>query len=450
MSTLLFVYAPAGPPLPYLLARAGAHGAIHTLLAGTPPPDHRALLERHCASVISLAPGERNDNFGLQERIVASARAVGADAILSFSELVVPPVAGAAAELGLRGAGPNVWQTRDKWAMREAYVRAGLRSPRYRRVESRDELLAAGEALGYPYVLKATGGAASVGHTIPNSPAEAIAGWESARALLARFAALEPSFTIDELREPAFIAEEIVQATVAGWFDDERFGDYVSVEALVCDGVFHPLGITTRLPTVHPFTERGNHVPCVLSDEAQQAIARTARTAVDALGLQFCGTHTEIKLLAGGELCVIETAARYPGTTNMMQIEEVYGVDGIGLLVEALLTGRAERAPRVMPTGPGRGATANLALLPLDDRGTPWTEPHRLAAVPWETLISPGTKIDPVWLKGLVEGDPIAPYDPIQGALNTFGLAYLTGADVATLLHDQYEIMRRLPKFFAA
>ena len=133
----------------------------------------------------------------------------------------------------------------------------------------------------------------------------------------------------------------------SGW------GDYVSVEGVVVDGDFHPVCLSGRMPTVAPFTERAGITPAPLPHDAQERIMALARDAVDALGLRNCGTHTEIKLGADGRMWVIETAARFGGAMTVPQIEEVFGLDLIGMLVDHLL---GRRCPG--PPGPHAGGGA--------------------------------------------------------------------------------------------
>ena len=49
-----------------------------------------------------------------------------------------------------------------------------------------------------------------------------------------------------------WLVEEIVPGSTDGWYAEPGYGDYVSVEGIVADGVYHPLCITGRLPPVPP------------------------------------------------------------------------------------------------------------------------------------------------------------------------------------------------------
>lgn len=101
MSTVLFVHAKGGPPLGYALSRVAARSAVHLLALSTIPPTVAPAVERLCHSVRGPAETERDDLVSL---IVSRAEAVGADAVVTFSEYAVVAVAEACAKLGLAGS----------------------------------------------------------------------------------------------------------------------------------------------------------------------------------------------------------------------------------------------------------------------------------------------------------------------------------------------------------
>ena len=47
------------------------------------------------------------------------------------------------------------------------------------------------------------------------------------------------------------IAESLIEATTNSWFEDDRYGDYLSVEGMVIKGQYSPLAITTDC-RLHP------------------------------------------------------------------------------------------------------------------------------------------------------------------------------------------------------
>jgi hypothetical protein len=448
MKRILFVFGGLGPPTSYVLPRVKRHGDIYVYLAGQPSTVNQQILETYATAFVQGDDWQGGEigNDELRTRLVAVGRKIRADAIVTFDEFRMVPVAEAAIELGLRGAGPHVRLARDKWEMRQAFTAAGIPSPRFAFVDSVASLTSACDVLRFPFVMKSTAGAASLGHSIVGSREDAVRHWQGARATLRAYGAKNTFHSLEEFREPSFIAEEIIAGTTRSWYPDNLgYGDYLSVEGLVCDGEYHPFGITARMPTIYPFTEVANQTPCVLSEAMQHMIAESARDAVLAMRSEFCGTHTEIKLMNDHGLCVIETAARLAGCYNVPQLERVYGTDLVDVLIEVLLQGKSDRLPGRMYTGPGNGAAGTLTLLPVDEHGVPWDVPPSFhSAIDWPRLISAHTTVELDWGKLIGEASPIARYDDYRGGMNSFGLLYLESRTPETLLRDQYAVRRGL------
>jgi biotin carboxylase len=335
-------------------------------------------------------------------------------------------------------------RSRDKLAMRECWQRAGVPVPRFVSVESPQDLHVAHAVLDKPFLLKPALSAGSVGQQIVSSSEEGAAAWErSCRVLDA--AASEADGEYGAAGPHRLLAEDIIRSTTESWYDTPGYGDYLSVEGVVADGTYHPVCITARMPTIPPFTELSNHAPCVLPEDRQRAIEATARAAVDALGLQTCGTHTEIKLMAGGDLCLIESAARLPGAMVVREVEEAFGVDMIGLLVDALAGDTRALPAEMLTSGSGRSA-ASLALIATDAGGRPWDalpvfDPER---VDWGCLVGPETAIEVVTGATLPAGSRMPRYEAAAGVLNFAGLLFVVAPDPATLLADAYAILNGL------
>ena len=62
------------------------------------------------------------------------------------------------------------------------------------------------------------------------------------------------------------LVEEIMDGTTEGWYSEDGYGDYLSVEGIVAKGTYHPLAITAKLPTVPPYIEVASTSPCVLPE----------------------------------------------------------------------------------------------------------------------------------------------------------------------------------------
>ncbi|WP_035796860.1 ATP-grasp domain-containing protein [Kitasatospora mediocidica] len=447
MNRILYVYVKGGAPLEYAFPRIAACGELHVLALAPLPAAARDAWLPSCTGITEVSAPPRGD--ALVELIVEHAKALGADAVLTLSEFAVLAVAHAARRLGLAGAGPGILRARDKRLMREAWVAAGVPVPRFRRVDSERELSAALAELTPPLLLKPAWGAGSVAQLVLDSPQDAGPAWSQIEDALraGRHVGMDELYAPDTDRDR--LVEEIAQGSTEGWYEEPGYGDYVSVEGIVADGVYHPLAVTAKLPTVPSFVEVASTSPCVLPEPLQRRIEEVSRRAVDALGLETCGTHTELKLLPDGQVVVIETAARFGGLLTLRQLEEVFGVDPLGLLVRELLGERVDHPP-VMPvtvTGAGRvGAAASLAVVPVDAAGVPWrTGPvWNPAAVDWQRLLSPGSTIEPVPAFALPSGRPVPVFDPSGGSRNWLGVYLLTAVDAATLRRDCNAVLNGL------
>jgi biotin carboxylase/GNAT superfamily N-acetyltransferase len=440
MPAVLYLHARGGTALEYALPRVAAHAEVHLLAVAPPPEVSRAEWEPHLASLTRFE--EAPVGAALTEQVVSSARKVGADAVFTLSEFALLPVAAACDRLGMRGPGPKAVLARDKRRMREVWEAAGVPVPRHRRVGSLDDLLAATEQLTTPLLLKVAGSGGSIGQVLVRDRADAPRAWEEAQAAVAPAAARGMIDLSDDRLGHAFLAEELIDSSVESWYDDPRYGDYLSVEGLVVDGTYRPVCVTGRIPTIEPFTELSNQAPCVLDEEAQRVVEAAARQAVDALGLGTCGTHTELKLQRDRRVCLLETAARLAGALVPREVEVAYGVDLVGELTKALL-GQPVRLPdRMLTRGTGRAA-ATVALIATDARGSPWRHlpTLRTAEVDWSRLVSPGSTVEVVASMSSPDGEPMPRYDAAAGVLNFAGLAFLEAGDPATLVRDTHAIL---------
>lgn len=444
MSKVLYVHAKGGPPVGYALTRVAARSETHLLALSELPAPVAQDAARLCASVATPLDAHGGD---LVEVITDRAREVGADAVLTFSEYAVVAVAETARRLGLRGAGPTAALARDKRLMRAAWERRGIPQPRFRAVTSAAELERATQELSCPLLLKAAWSAGSTAHQIIERPGDAPDAWQRSRAVMAESAQLG----FAELHVPGasedFIAEEIVSGCAEEWFDGPGWGDYVSVEGVVVDGEFRPVCLSGRMPTVAPFTERAGITPAAVTGEAQDAIVDLARRAVDALGLENCGTHTEIKLGRDGRMWVIETAARFGGAMTVPQIEEVFGLDLAGMFTDGLLGGSPAWPARALTPEDAAGAAGSLVVLAVRGDGTPWPRRHRWdsSAVVRSAPVGAGSTLSVVRESSLPDGAPVPVYEPAAGANTMAGLCLLSADRPQSVVRDFAALVDALP-----
>ncbi|WP_206506242.1 ATP-grasp domain-containing protein [Streptomyces chrestomyceticus] len=449
-STVLLVYARGGPPPSDAIPKVAATAdRLHLLLLDPLPLPAVALATRCCTSVTDLTAG-RPEPGGLTGTIVALARRTAADAVLTFSEFALLAVAEAAERLGLRGPGPGAAKARSKRLMRRAWADAGLPVPRFRPVDSLTDLERAWAELHPPVLLKSAWGAGSIGQVVLERRAQLADAWSHTTGALTAATARGMSELKAGEAHHELIVEELIPATTESWYDGSGYGDYLSVEGMVVDGVYHPVCVTGRLPTVPDFTELGNMAPCVLPEALQHTVSDLSRRAVDALGLGTCGTHTEIKLMADRRLCLLETAARFGGLLLTQQIEAIHGVDLVGALTRAHL-GQDPGLPDGLLTGPGRCAAGSVNVLATDSRGRPWaTRPVFVPeAVDWDRLLSPGSGIRVAPDFTVPSGTLMHHYRTGHGSLNLAGVLLLTAPTPQVLLHDSYAVLNGLEQALA-
>ncbi|MGW6691655.1 ATP-grasp domain-containing protein [Streptomyces sp. NPDC054961] len=454
MTPILFVYAKGGPPLEYAVPRMAAHAEVHVLALAPLPRITESVWLPGCASVTTAPPGE---GVELVDLICSHARRVGAEALLTLSEYAVVAVAHASLRLGLRGAGERVAGARDKRLMRRIWRDAGVPVPGFAEVHAPEDITAAFETLRPPLLLKAAWSAGSTAHLTVWNEQQAEEAWKTGRSVMEASSAqgYAELHAADEGVND-FLLEEIVTGEASDWFDGDGWGDYVSVEGIVADGRYHPLCITGRMPTIAPFTERASLAPAALPIDLQQRIEEVSRAAVDALGLDTCATHTEIKLGAEGAMWLIETAARFGGVMTTRQVETVFGLDMIGMLVCQLL-GREVAYPERMLTeggcgGAGAGAAGSLVVFAVDPEGRPWTElpAWDFEFVDWPSLVAPGSRVELVLEHSLAPGSPVPPYEEAGGANSMAALCFLTAESGPELLADCGRILAALPNALAA
>ncbi|MFG3280468.1 acetyl-CoA carboxylase biotin carboxylase subunit family protein [Streptomyces sp. NPDC048111] len=449
MSKVLLVHAKGGPPLGHVLNRTAARAEVHLLALSALPPSVTDCARTLCASVETPADAERSDLVSL---IVSRAEAVGADAVLTFSEYAVVAVAEACEVLGLKGAGKASELARDKRLMRRTWHEHGLAQPQFRAVGTEADLHAAADVLPFPLLLKAAWSAGSTAHQIIRSPHELSDAWHRSREVMAESAQLGYAELHVAEAQGHFVVEQIVTGTASDWFEEPGWGDYVSVEGVVADGTFHPVCLSGRMPTVEPFTERAGITPALLSPDAQDRVVALAREAVDALGLRDCGTHTEIKLGADGGMWLIETAARFGGAMTVPQIEDVFGLDLVGMLVDHLVGRPVQWPAQALGPAEAHGAAGSLVVLAVDGRGEAWRERKiwDFPSVAKEVPLSPGSELSVVAESSLPDGDVVPVYDPAGGANTMAALCLLSAADARTVLHDFETLVDALPQVLPA
>jgi biotin carboxylase len=251
--------------------------------------------------------------------------------VVSWTDIGVELAARLAALCGWPGV-PVVaaHRARNKLSMRAALRDHPGLIPRFRQVRDLDGLVEAKQEIGTPAVLKPAGGSGS-------------------RSIL----------QVDHDSDPAALFAEATRLTtpeVAPLFADypgefvyeERLGGSEhSVEGLVHDGMVHIAGITDKWVTEPFYVEYEQVHPTVLPAATQKRVHALTRTVIEAIGLNWCAFHLELRVLPDGSAKFLEVAARPGGgyiTSHLVPMST--GIAFHGNLIR-IATGSA---PDISPT----------------------------------------------------------------------------------------------------
>lgn len=217
---------------------------------------------------------------------------LGADirAVVPANDVAVDKADTLAEELGLRGNGARLaLARRDKSVMRKTAAGAGLRIPRYARVEDPSGIARAARDVGFPAFLKQTAGAASHGVRLLSGPEDA----EDLSALS----------RTDHFGRPveAWLVEQYVR------------GRELGVNCFTHDGEHHVVDIWEyRQPDDRDYSfPYWDWAQIPRDDPDWQTAVSYVRGVLDAFGVRLGPSHTEIKISAG-EAHLIELGARLP------------------------------------------------------------------------------------------------------------------------------------------
>lgn len=243
--------------------------------------------------------------------------------VFSSSEYYLEMSATVARALDLPGADPAAVATcRDKARLAEVLQHAEVPCPLSVTATHLEAALQFAERVGYPVVAKPVSGSGSINVRLCR---DAAALREHVTHLLAathneRGLAVEP------------------RALIQSYIDGREF----SVEAVGNGTAIDIVGITQKHLTAPPhFLEIGHDFPAVLNQEEQERIKRTVIAALNAVGLVFGPSHTEIRL-AGNEAVIIEINPRLAGGMIPALIDRALGCDLLGHIL-SIAHGRPKR-----------------------------------------------------------------------------------------------------------
>ena len=279
------------------------------------------------------------------EQVLAFTRDHPVDAVLSVDDSATLVAARANASLGLPHNDPeSALAARDKWVMRQAFARAGVRVPLFQQFPVTSDPAEVVPQIPFPCVVKPLRLSGSRGVIRADDPAAFIMAWERTKRLLLTEEGLDPATT-------SIMVEEYIP------------GDEVAVEALLIDGKLQVLAIFDKPdPLEGPFFEETIYVtPSRLPEEIQAAIALRTAQAAEAVGLRVGPVHAEHRI-NDRDVWPIELAGRSIGGMCSSVLEF-----GAGMSLEELILRQAVGMP-IESTERQQGA-AGVMMIPIPGKG---------------------------------------------------------------------------------
>ena len=225
-----------------------------------------------------------------KEKILSVCREEKIDGITTIAtDVAVPTINYVAHELGLIGNSlESGYIATNKFAMREALKKSGVRCPFFQKISSVSDALEAIKQTTFPVIIKPCDRSGSMGVTKVDKQdclADAVE------------AALACSFCKEAILEKFVdIAQEI------------------SVEGISWRGEHHVLAITDKVTTGAPhYVELGQHQPSQLSQAILDEAVRQVKLGIRALGIEYGASHPELMVSKDGEVYVTEIGARMGG-----------------------------------------------------------------------------------------------------------------------------------------
>lgn len=253
------------------------------------------------------------------DRIIEQCREIRPDAVATIaSDLANITVSRVAEALGLPGNTPEcIALSTNKYAMRRAFLEAGLPTPGFYKVDRAEECL---YQLKLPVIVKPTDRSGSRAITKVTDYGELE---EAIRN------AVEQSF------EKKAIVEEYIE------------GEEYSYETISFRGKHTNLAVTKKFTTGAPhFIETGHVEPSGLSPEMLEKVRGVMYPALDALKITDGASHGEFRITPEGEVRIIEIGSRMGGDcigSDLVRLST--GYDFLEMTVDAAL-GREPRLIR--------------------------------------------------------------------------------------------------------
>jgi|GEM_PF-1322709 len=288
------------------------------------------------ARIVVLPAGATLEEWVAFARLVHELQPV--TRIGTFSDQGQVPAATAGQALGIpTHSAETVRLVHDKYAMRQRLAEAGVESTASATIDDVAGLLEFAAVHGYPCVVKPASGMASAGVTVIYGPDQVEAAMARARGItrdqgaaptlittpaLAATRAGQQSVEGDQAASDPAPADPTIQVVVETFLAGVQY----SVECFSEQGEHQLVTVTRKYSDPVSLVELGHVMPAPLEPGQQEAIGEHVSRALDALGVEFGPTHTEIVLTEAGPR-IIETHLRFGGDHIWDLVTDATGVD---------------------------------------------------------------------------------------------------------------------------
>lgn len=255
------------------------------------------------------------------------------DGAITFWEDDVPLLAKICKEFGFRGLSIEAAENaRNKFSMRKAFGEKQMPQPKYALVKSKEDLQKAIDGVGFPAVIKPCWGADGE-FVIKIDDTDSA---EKAYDYVLKTA--KPKFNpIYKYNNSEFIYEEYL------------VGKEVSVEAITQNKTTAVVAISDKFFMKEPYLmERGDLIPTTFETENRRKIKDAVTAAIDALGIDNCVTHTDVKMTPNGAR-IIEVNARLGGDYLPHWVKDVWDIDLVKEALLIALDGATVEKPHIHP-----------------------------------------------------------------------------------------------------
>ncbi|WP_379138116.1 ATP-grasp domain-containing protein [Paenibacillus sp. sgz500958] len=285
------------------LEKAASWG-LEALFFTNDPERYAGLAETGCEIIVC----DTNNSHSLGELIRQRVKREDICGIVTTSDFYLETVAELTLTFDLPGnTKESIRIARHKDLTRRTLAEAGIHQPRFEVICSLQEVSQAVEKIGLPCILKPADDSASNDVILVTSVEQAK---QHARRILGI------GFnTRGQKREGVILAEEYIDAPE------------FSVEMFTWQGKTTCIGITQKSLACFPhFVESGHIFPAPIPEKAARQMKNVVGRALEAVGIQYGATHTELKWTPEGA-AIIEINARLAGGMIPELIRLTTGVD---------------------------------------------------------------------------------------------------------------------------